>query len=95
MDLLVVTLGAVVALGFGLIPFLFFNREMNQAAGTSTVTNAMLYRKLLNEEKLTRLQIRALRQQQSREQIREARETRERWQKSHETFCRDLERGWH
>lgn len=95
MELIVVGLGSVLALAFSLVPFLYFNRDLNRAAGTSTLTNAMLYRKQLNEDKLTRLQIATLRQKQSRYRIREARETRERWRKSNEFFGRDLERGYH
>lgn len=91
--LLIITV-ALVALVVGLIPFMVLNGDVKRTVGTSTLTNALLYRKLLNEDKLTRLQITAGRQKQTRDQNSEASEWRQRWQDGEKKFSRDIKRGW-
>ena len=61
----IVSTAILIACIFGIfyVPFSIFNRDMNKLAGTSTFTNVLLYRRLVDENKLTRLKIKALERQ--------------------------------
>ena len=61
----IVSTAILIACIFGIfyVPFSTFNRDMKKLTGTSTFTNALLYRKLVDENKLTRLKIKALERQ--------------------------------
>lgn len=81
------------ALAFSAIPFCTFNRDAKRIAGTSLLTNALLYRKLVDENKLTRMQISALEQQKRRNQANAIAERSRRWEASQEMLRIRLERA--
>lgn len=82
----------VLGLVFGSVGFLTFRSDVRRAAGASTLTSALIYRKLRDESQLTRLQIKELRERTRSTRENGHRERQLRWKAQHVVFQNDLEK---
>ena|SRR5471030_796444 len=93
MELIGIVILIAVVGAFSAIPLCIFNSDARRVAGTSTYTNVLLYRKLVNENKLTRMQIRTLERQRIQSQCIETIARLRRWEESQDDFRIRLERA--